>query len=138
MTRLTCTLALAALLAPPLAAQGDEVDSYPILLQLNQAQLVMLAETGLLPRPFARDMARGIQRVVNAPVKPGARRSGDYLVFEKQLIEIVGPDASKLHMGRSRIDMGATTERMVLRDELLGVFEELAAARERLLELAGK
>ena len=137
-TRLTCTLALAALLAPPLAAQGDEVDSYPILVQLNQAQLVMLAETGLLPRAFARDMARGIQRVVNAPVKPGARRSGDYLVFEKQLIEIVGPDASKLHMGRSRIDMGATTERMVLRDELLAVFEELAAARERLLELAGK
>jgi argininosuccinate lyase len=136
--RFTCILTLAALLALPLAGQGDDVDAYPILVQLNQAQLVMLAETGLLPRPLAREMARGIQRVVDAASKPGVKRSGDYLAFEKQLVGIMGPDASKLHMGRSRIDMGATTERMVLRDEALAAFEEMAAARQRLLELAAK
>lgn len=120
----------------PLGAQGDNIDSLPIMVQLNKAQIVMLAETGLLPRPAAKDIAKAIQQVEARAQAPGAPRSGDYLAFERQLIEVMGPEASKLHMGRSRIDMGATTERMVLRDETLDVFEAMAAAREGLIEMA--
>src|SRR5574341_1258092 len=98
---------LALLAAAPLAAQGDDFDSFPILVQLNKAQLVVLSEAGLLPGPQVREIARGIRRIAADPGGLGGKRSGDYLVFEKQLVELVGPNGSKLHMGRSRIDMGA-------------------------------
>jgi len=122
-----------------LLAQGDEVaGTYPIMVQLNKAQIVMLQETGLLPPALARKIAAGIKQVAATPPKPGARRSGDYLAFERQLIEVVGPEASNLHMGRSRIDMGASTERIAMRQDTLAIFEAMIAAREKLLPLAGK
>ncbi len=124
------------LIAGSAFGQEDDLEPFAVMVQLNKAQLVMLSEEGLLPRPLVREIARGIQRIVADSAGPGRKPSSDYLAFEEGLIQLTGPEASKLHMGRSRIDMGATTERMVLRDEALAVFDEMATARERLLDLA--
>lgn len=129
--------AAATLLIPrPAAAQGDSVDSFATMAQMNQAQLVMLVESGLMEKPLARDIARALRTVMNEAARPGAKISGDYLALEKRLVDMAGPRASTIHMGRSRIDLGATTERMILRDELLAVFTNMLAAREGLLKLA--
>jgi len=133
---LTAALAASLVTLPPAAAQGDNVDSFPIMIQLNQAQLVMLVETGLMEKPLARDIARAMRTVVAEAARPGVKMSGDYLALEKKLVELAGPRASTIHMGRSRIDLGATTERMVLRDELLAVYVQMLAAREGLLKMA--
>jgi argininosuccinate lyase len=105
--------------------------------QINKASVVMLAEGGLLPRPIAASIADGILQIAKEQ-KSAAARSADYLDYEPKLVAIVGQDASRLHMGRSRQDIGATIARMSLRDAALREYEALANARERLLALAGK
>jgi argininosuccinate lyase len=104
--------------------------------QINKASVVMLAEGGLLPRPIAASIADGILQITAKEQDSSAERSADYLDYEPKLIAIVGQDASRLHMGRSRQDIGATIARMSLRDAALREYEALAASREKLLTLA--
>jgi argininosuccinate lyase len=102
---------------------------------INQASIVMLAETGIVPRPVAAAIARGIAQVA---AQARESRSADYLDYEPRLTAIVGADASRLHAGRSRQDIAATIARMNLRDGLAQELAALATARGRLLALAGR
>lgn len=108
--------------------------------QINKASIVMLEEGGLVPRPMAASIADGIGQVIAKEsakeIASGAPRSADYLDFEPKLIAVVGQDASRLHIGRSRQDIGATIARMSLRDGLLREYEALVASREKLLAIA--
>jgi argininosuccinate lyase len=104
--------------------------------QINKASVVTLAEGGLLPRPIAAGIADGILQIIASERDSAAERSADYLDYEPKLIAIVGQDASRLHTGRSRQDIGATIARMSLRDAVLREYEALAASREKLLALA--
>src|SRR5262245_42689074 len=108
------------------------------MIELNKAQIVMLAEKGLLSPAMAQKIAAGIFKIANEPQKAGEQRSGDYLAFENRLVELIGPEGSNLHMGRSRIDIGASTERLVMRSDALELFQEMISAREKLLALAAK
>ena len=96
----------------------------------------MLDEGGLVPHPMASRIASGILKVIAKELDTSTKRSADYLDFEPKLIAAVGQDASRLHMGRSRQDMGATIARMSLRDGLLKEYEALVASREKLLIIA--
>jgi argininosuccinate lyase len=98
-----------------------------LLDQINRASIVMLDETKLVPRPMAAKIAKGIELVIAKENQSGTKRSADYLDFEPKLIAAVGQDASRLHTGRSRQDMGATIARMSLRDGLLKEYEALVA-----------
>ena len=98
----------------------------------------MLEEGGLVRRPMAAGIASGIAQVIANENAAGAERSADYLDFEPRLIAIAGQDASRLHIGRSRQDIGATIARMSLRDGLLRECEALTVAREKLLAIAGQ
>ena len=104
--------------------------------QINRASIVMLSEGGLVTRPVAEKIAAGIEQVVAKERASGVERSADYLDFEPKLLAVVGQDGSRLHIGRSRQDMGATIARMSLRDGLLKEYEALMGARERLLARA--
>lgn len=104
--------------------------------RINKASIVMLVEGGLVPHPMAAGIANGIMRVIAGEQASGVQRSADYLDFEPKLIAIAGPDASRLHVGRSRQDIGATIARMSLRDALLREFEALVVSRGKLLALA--
>ena len=106
--------------------------------RINKASIVMLDERGLVSHPIAAAIANGIVQLIASEQEAGAQRSADYLDFEPKLIAMVGQDASRLHIGRSRQDIGATIARMSLRDALLSEFEALAVAREKLLALAGQ
>src|SRR5207302_3580366 len=53
-------------------------------------------------------------------------------------VEAAGPDASRLHTGRSRQDIGATSERMAWRNALLATYESGLGPRQQLLDLAAK
>ena len=105
---------------------------------LNQASIVMLAETGIVPRPVAARVARGIAELIDEERRTPPTRSADYLDYEPRLTAIVGPDASRLHTGRSRQDIASAIARMNLRDGLARVYEALVTAREKLLGLASR
>ncbi len=135
---LVAALLGAAALAPAFAAAQTERDDFHYLGEINKASIVMLAETGLVPGSLGAGIAAGIAQVVAEQGEPGARRSADYLVFEERLVAVAGPDASRLHTGRSRQDIGSTLRRLGLRAALLATYESLLAPREALLALAAR
>ncbi len=112
--------------------------SVEFLDQINKASIVMLAETGIVPRATAAAIAKGIAQVIAQERSGTPRASADYLDYEPRLTAVVGPDASRLHTGRSRQDIASAIARMNLRDGLLKELEALAAAREKLLAVAGR
>lgn len=105
-------------------------DDHSFLVAMNKAQLVMLAERKLLDDRLVADIARGIRTIADDPHAP---RPADYLAYERELVGRVGGDASNLHLGRSRNDIGATRERLWLRQECLDLATALAGARRELL-----
>ena len=112
-------------------------DDFDRLVQINKASLVMLADQRLVPDDLARKIARGIKQVDLEQRASGSQRSSNYLDFEARLVEIAGPEASRLHTGRSRQDIGSTYRRMALREALLDTFEAQLAARAALLQRVG-
>ena len=110
--------------------------SVSFLDKINKACIVMLDETGIVPRAHATCIAGGIARVIEEARSSASRRSADYLDYEPRLIAAVGPEASRLHSGRSRQDIASTIARMNLRDGLLQEIEALIIAREKIVTLA--
>src|SRR5262249_4656495 len=105
---------------------------------LNKASIIMLAETGIVPRPVAARIARGIAELIEHERVNPPTRSADYLDYEPRLTAAVGPDASRLHTGRSRQDIASAIARMNLRDGVLRELEALVSARDQLLAVASR
>jgi argininosuccinate lyase len=125
----------AALAAPTLAAPRDR---FFWLSEINKASAVMVVERGIVPKPLGAKIFDAIKRVEAAGDQPGAARSGDYLVVEKDLMAAGGPDISRLHSGRSRQDIGSTTQRLITRDDFLAAFDKLNGMRDALLALGAQ
>jgi len=104
--------------------------------EINKASIVMLAETGIVPKDVAKRIAKGIAQVIENEKNGEKRTSADYLDYEPRLIAVAGQEASRLHTGRSRQDLASTIARMNLRDGLLHTIGALIADREKLLQRA--
>jgi argininosuccinate lyase len=113
-------------------------DFYASMSQMNRASLVMLREGGIVSSELAARIAAATQRLIDREELPGARRSHDYLDFERDLLAAAGPEASWLHVGRSRQDMLSTGVSLWLRAAHLAFFDDLLAARAALLDLASR
>jgi len=87
-----------------------------------------------VPHDLGRRIAAGIAQLM--PHAGAERRSADYLDYEPRLIALAGPEASRLHSGRSRQDIASTIARMNLRDGLLQAHAAMVDVRGRLLALA--
>jgi argininosuccinate lyase len=98
----------------------------------------MVVEQGIVPRELGRKIAVGLDRVIADGARPAAKRPGDYLQYEPLLIAQAGPDATRMHSGRSRQDIIPTNRRAMLRERTLAMMESMIGARERLLSVAGE
>lgn len=112
--------------------------SVKFLDQINKASIVMLDDTGIVPHAVAARIAGGIAKLIAQEREAPPRRSADYLDYEPRLTAIVGPDASRLHTGRSRQDIASTIARMNLRDGLVQEIGALVTACEKLIDVAGR
>jgi argininosuccinate lyase len=106
----------------------------PYDVRQSKAHVSMLAEAGILERPEADELLRGLDAVA-AELEAGtfAFDPGDediHMAIERRLTEIAGPVGGKLHTARSRNDQVATDMALFVRDQS----EE---ARRRLCELMG-
>ena len=114
-------------MSAPAAAQQH--DPFYWLGEINKASTVMVVERGIVPPALGGKIADTIRRVLGEGERPGAVRSGNYLIIEEALIKVGGPDVTRLHSGRSRQDIGATMQRLAMREDLLTAFDKLNAAR---------
>lgn len=131
------TLAIAAVSAP---AEDAIPPVYRHMIEINKAQIVMLAEEGLVENSFAAKMAEGLTAALEQNPPPGSGRALDphYIELENWLVQRVGEEASNIHLGRSRNDLGATQNRMQMREWTLQMLEALAAIRHQIQNLAAQ
>ncbi|KJC58218.1 hypothetical protein UP10_24960 [Bradyrhizobium sp. LTSPM299] len=126
------------MIVQPDASLAAPRDRFYWMSQINRASAVMIAERRIVPKPLAAKIHDAIVSVDTAGDQPGAARSGDYLNVEHYLIAAGGADISRLHSGRSRQDIGSTTQRLITRDDFLASFEKLNGMRDALLTLAAQ
>ena len=133
---------VAAIAATSAAAQASKAkaahDNFYWLGEFNKASTVMVIEQGIVPKELGARIAKGVSQVIEEGDKPGAKRPGDYLAYEPLLLAVAGPDATRMHSGRSRQDILATNRRVMLRERALDLAQAMTIARERLLEMAAK
>ncbi|MFC4278877.1 argininosuccinate lyase [Achromobacter aloeverae] len=114
--------------------------NFAYLTSINQAHLLMLHDTGLMDTATAATLAQALARMEQEgpeAVELDAGREEAYFNYEARLMEIAGRDAGgRLHMARSRNDMGATVDRMKTRTKVLDVIEALAAVHQAALARA--
>ncbi|KQN75117.1 lyase family protein [Devosia sp. Leaf64] len=129
-------LTIAMLTSTSLQAQDAPQDSFYWLSEMNKASTVMVVETGIVPADLGVTIADAVAQVIEDQSVEGAARSGDYLQVEPLLIEIGGPDVTRMHSGRSRQDIGSTSERLFQREAVLQLLQALIDTRTALLTLA--
>ena len=114
-------------------------DEFYWLEQMNKAGDVMVVEQGIVTGPLGTVIADSIQHTIDAGDAPGGPRpaTSQYLTLEQELIAFGGPDVTRLHSGRSRQDLIATVNRLVLRERDLEWLRRLIEVRRKLLLLAG-
>lgn len=107
---------------------------------VDLAHVVMLAEVGLLPLPAAAALLtriRGLRADGFRELSGRDAPRGAYLMYEGYLVDELGADTGgRLHTGRSRNDLKATTTAMRLRAELTGLIGELLRLQAALLSRA--
>jgi argininosuccinate lyase len=108
----------------------------PLMLRVDRAHVVMLAERGLISADAAGALLRCMDQLTAERFRPLLSRPaprGLYLMYEGYLVERLGPDiGGVLHTGRSRNDLKATITNLRLREWVLG-FGEQAVRLEAVL-----
>jgi argininosuccinate lyase len=95
----------------------------PLMITVDRAHLVMLAEQHLISPATAAELLRSLDKLAAsgyAPLYSRPAPRGIYLMYEGYLISQLGPDiGGVLQSGRSRNDLKATLTLLRLRDRLL-------------------
>ncbi len=123
---------------PALARARAQVFAHEMWAHL--AHGLMLERQGILAPDALPPILRCVLEVAEAgpDALPVDYRQEDlYSYVERRIVAALGPDlGGRLHTGRSRNDLNATTWRMALRAALLAALDALSALRARLLEMA--
>jgi len=119
-------------------ARTHHVDGFRAI---DRAHLVMLAETGILPRTTAEKIAKALIEI-DAAVDPAKLTyTGEvedfFFLIEAELRKRLGPDeAGRLHTGRSRNDIDHTLFKLALKAHVDGIAAKLRALIRAALALA--
>lgn len=112
--------------------------SFGFITDLNQAHLLMLVARGLVPHSIGRKLARALIELEQAgpsAISLNAALEDAHFNFETKLMEMAGADAGgRIHIGRSRNDMGATIDRMRARGYWIDICTQLNTLRQGALE----
>lgn len=105
---------------------------------VSQAHLLMLLDADLIDRGSAAIVARemlALEEAGQAALPNDPALEDLYFNYETALTRRLGPAlGGSLHIGRSRNDIGATTDRMRARLEVLSLLDQLNAVRRCLLD----
>jgi len=112
-------------------------DYFYWLSQMNKASIIINSEEGLLDKKYAVPFAQGLHTVIKNG-NTGGPRPQNIVEFEPYLIAEAGPEASRIHAGRSSQDMLTTASMAIMRQALLDLSAAVISIAETLNELAEK
>lgn len=102
-------------------------------LLVDRAHLIMLKEQGLISSEVCSRIIEALDRLKESDLGAG---EDVHEAIEAHILGQVGSEGGRMHTGRSRNDEVATCIRLALRDEILGLMEELLSLIRTLVELA--
>ncbi|MBN1134548.1 MAG: argininosuccinate lyase [Methanosarcinaceae archaeon] len=107
---------------------------------VDLAHTVMLKEQGIIKSNDCSDILEGLLAIKEMGIENLDHTYEDiHISLESKLIDLVGENVGgRMHSGRSRNDEVATCIRFVLRDEMLGIMDDLLKLRKTLLKTAGE
>ena len=111
-----------------------DVASYYCQMLIHRAHVVMLVEQGILTKEEGSTILRGLREVEEAAKQD--ERLVTYMSTESALIERIGEVGGKMHIGRSRNDLGATQRRMFYRDQINRLVDAIIEYQKALLKKA--
>ncbi|MGG1677038.1 argininosuccinate lyase [Neobacillus sp. NRS-1170] len=109
------------LLKPVFNDQRDYL--FHVMFDIHRAHVIMLEEQQIIKTAEARKMLEGINKVAStetAQIHYDPQYEDLFFMMEAKIAEEIGDElAGKIHIGRSRNDMGVAMYRLVLREHLL-------------------
>lgn len=116
--------------------------TFPHELWNHKAHTIMLYEQGIIQRNHAGKILRVLGEIESMgldrfPLDP--KKGELFHNVESYLIEKIGEDAGgRMHSGRSRGDMYVCSERMILREKILHLIQDVIALIETMVEVSEK
>jgi argininosuccinate lyase len=124
------------LLRPVFNDQRDYL--FKQMFNIHRAHVVMLAEQGILDKKEAGVILKGVEEVAQTDCQKleyDPQFEDLFFMMEHKISEQIGPDlAGKMHIARSRNDMGVAMYRLVLREHILVLLESSQLLADALLE----
>lgn len=114
--------------------ESFDVVSYYCQTMIHRAHVVMLAEEGIISGEEATAIINGVKRV--AEEAEANTRLMAYMSTETALINKIGDLGGKMHIARSRNDLGHTQRRLYYRDQVERTVGSVIEFRRRLLDAA--
>jgi len=108
---------------------------------INKAHVVMLIEEAIITKGDGAKILGALLEIdkEGENLKLDPYLEDIYMNIEQQIIERIGEDSGgKMHTGRSRNDLYACAYRIILRDKLLKIMQEINKIRESLLNRASE
>ena len=132
MKKSLMALTLCALMSGSTIFAADQTprDNFYWLGQINKASDIINTDEGLLTPAEGKNIAHGIEKVLDEGNKPGGPRPTNVVAFEPYLIQAAGPEVTKIHAGRSSQDMLTTVGIMEQREHLMAMAKELCPAKQ--------
>jgi argininosuccinate lyase len=113
----------------------------PITL-VNRAHVVMLQRQGIITKDVAKALLNAfvtMEQAGAAAYPPDPRLEDPYFNYETVVISLIGADAGgRMHIARSRNDLGATLQRLHCREIALGLADALHGLIAVLIERAAQ
>ncbi len=110
-------------------------DQFQLIENINKASTISLYKGGELTAPQALNIKKAIDGLSQRKAR-GEKIPPSYGDMEKPLIEIGGDEITRMHSGRSTVDIGRTRVRMEQRHHTLAVIQGTIKFRQALLKLA--
>lgn len=108
------------------------------MFNIHRAHVVMLAEQSILDKKEAAAILKGVETISQIDpqtLKYDPQFEDLFFMMEHKISEEIGPDlAGKMHIARSRNDMGVAMYRLVLREHILTVAQSSLLLAKALLE----
>ncbi len=111
-----------------------ESESYYAQLLIHRAHVVMLTEQNILTKAEAAAILGGLAEVEKMAEENETLKS--YMATERALIESIGSLGGKMHIGRSRNDLGLTQSRIYYRDRVNRLIEAVIEFQKTLTNKA--